>query len=116
GILCAAMVQLAIATAAGIGTHILVAGFTIPSLALDVGLVSAAFFVLGVLFYSFFYAAIGATVSRQSEASTAAMPLTILLLVPYGLSLVYIPTHPDATLSRILSLLPLTATIAMPAR
>jgi ABC-2 type transport system permease protein len=78
--------------------------------------VSAGWFVLGLLFYDFAYAAVGATVSRPSDAQSAAVPMTLLLLVPYFASFIVIPEHPDAPISVALSLLPLTAPIAMPAR
>ena len=64
GIVCAAMVQLTAAVAAGLVALTLVGSAHVPSLAIGVALVSVAFFVIGIIFYNFIYAAVGATVAR----------------------------------------------------
>lgn len=116
GILAAAACQIAAATAATATALLVVGAARMPSVALDVALVSCAFLLLGLLSYSFIYAAVGATVSRQSEADSAQMPITLVLCVPYFLSLTALTDDPDGTMARILSLLPPTAPMAMPAR
>ncbi len=116
GIVAAAMTQLFSAfVASGLALGVIGAA-NIPSVALDVALISCVFFVLGLLSYSFLYATVGATISRQSEADSAQMPIILLLLVPYFLSLTVVTDSPDGVLARILSLLPPTAPMAMPQR
>ncbi len=116
GIVAAALVQLLAALVATGVALIVIGAAEIPSVALDVALISCVFFVLGIISYSFLYAAVGATVSRQSEAESAQMPLSLILMVPYFLSLTVLTDDPDGVLARILSLLPPTAPLAMPAR
>ncbi len=116
GIVAAVMVQLLAALAASGAALIVVGAAELPSGALDVALVSCVFFVLGLLSYSFAYAAIGATVSRQSEADSAQMPVTLILVVPYFLALAVIPDEPDGPLARALSLFPPSAPLVMPTR
>jgi ABC-2 type transport system permease protein len=116
GILAAVLTQM-LAAILGAGFALLIVGASnIPSVALDVALASCVFFILGLLSYSFLYAMAGATVSRQSEAESAQMPISMILVALYLLSLTVIPDHPDGVLARILSVLPPTAPIAMPAR
>jgi ABC-2 type transport system permease protein len=116
GIVVTAACQLFAAFAAAGFALIVVGGAKMPSVALDVALVSSVFFVLGILSYSFLYAMVGATVSRQSEVESAQMPISLGLLVPYFLSLTVLTDNPDGMVARILSLLPPTAPMAMPAR
>jgi len=116
GIVAAAMTQMFSALVASGLALVVIGAANIPSVALDVALISCVFFVLGLLSYSFLYATVGATISRQSEAESAQMPLSLILLVPYFLSLTVVTDHPDGALARILSLLPPTAPMAMPQR
>jgi ABC-2 type transport system permease protein len=116
GIVGAAAIQMAVGASAAIAALVVVGAARMPSVALDVAVVSCAFFVLGLLSYSFLYAATGATVSRQSEAESAQMPLSLALIVPYFLSLTVLADSPDGAFGRVLSLLPPTAPMAMPAR
>ena len=116
GIVSAVMLQLLAALAASGVALVVVGAAELPSGALDVALISCAFFVLGLLSYSFAYAAVGATVSRQSEADSAQMPITLALAVPYFLALSVIPDEPDGPLARALSLFPPSAPLVMPTR
>ncbi len=116
GIVAVALMQLLAALAAG-GVALLVVGHAhIPSIAFGTTAMAVAWFVLGLIFYNFAYAAVGATVSRPSDAQSAALPITMLLLVPYLASFVVIPNNPDGPLATVLSLLPVSAPMAMPAR
>ncbi|MEZ4501100.1 MAG: ABC transporter permease [Dehalococcoidia bacterium] len=116
GILAVALSQL-VAGIAGIVAGILLTGdVNIPDVSGIVLVVAALWFVLGLLFYNFAYAAVGATVSRQSDAASAAWPLVMVLIVPYMASMFLIPDNPDGLISRVLSYLPLSSPMAMPAR
>jgi len=116
GIVVAIVTQM-LAALVAVGLALAVVGAAeIPSVALDVALISCVFLVLGILSYSFLYAAVGATVSRQSEAESAQMPISLTLMVPYFISLTAVTDNPDGLLARVLSLLPPTAPMSMPAR
>jgi ABC-2 type transport system permease protein len=116
GIIVSALTQ-ACAALAGLLTGFAIVGSgSLPGIAFDVAAVSVAFLVLGLLLYSLMYAAVGATVGRQDEAQSAGMPVSMFLLAPYMLSLIYVPEQPNSTLSVVLSLLPLTSPLTMPTR
>lgn len=116
GIVLVAMLQLA-CTIAGGATGVLIAGgVDLPSFPPDLVLAIAAYLLLGLALYSMLFAAVGATVRRQTEAQSAALPVTFFLLIPYLLSLTYVPGHPDSPLSVLLSLLPLSSPLVMPGR
>ena len=116
GILAVALSQLAAGIGALIAGVLVTGEVNIPEVSGIVIAVAALWFVLGLLFYNFAYAGVGATVSRQSDAASAAWPLVMVLIVPYMVSMFVIPDHPDGTLARVLSILPLTSPMAMPAR
>jgi ABC-2 type transport system permease protein len=69
-------------------------------------------FILGYLFYSVLYAALGATTSRIEDAQSAIAPVTGLMLLSY-LGVIYAQENPDAALTVILSYFPPTAPIVM---
>ena len=69
-------------------------------------------FILGYLFYSVLYAALGATTSRIEDAQSAIAPITGLMLLSY-LGVIYAEENPDAALTVILSYFPPTAPIVM---
>ncbi len=74
-----------------------------------------AFFVLGFLFFSSLFAALGAAVNSEQEAQSLQMVVVLPLIVPL-LFLAAITNEPFGTAARVLSLLPLTSPLAMPMR
>ena len=54
--------------------------------------------------------------SRLADADRATLPLGVVLLAPYFLSVFVVPENPDGLLARVLSLVPVTAPMVMPAR
>ena len=73
------------------------------------------FFILGFVFFGSLYAAVGATVSSESEARQAAQPVMLLLI----LTVVFIgpvASDPNSTIARVWSILPWSAPILMPLR
>lgn len=114
GILATAGIQIAAGAIGAVAGLALVGDADLPALAADVTVVTAIFFVLGVLLYGLLYATFGATVSRQSDAQSAAMPVTMLLIIPYLLTLTVVPANPDSLLSTVLGLFPLTSPLVMP--
>ena len=86
-----------------------------PTLSVGLVLIPVVFFVLGFIFYSCLYAAVGSTVNSESEAQQAATPVVMLLV----LSAVFIQPvafAPQSTASIVMSLLPVSAPIVMPMR
>lgn len=114
GILATAAIQIVAAIAGAVAGLVMTGDAALPDLAADVTIVTAVFFVLGVLLYGLLYATFGATVSRQTDAQSAAMPVTLLLIVPYLLTLTVVPADPDGLLSSALGLFPLTSPLVMP--
>jgi len=87
----------------------------IPSLSIGLLVALLLFFVLGFIFYSCLYAAVGSTVNSESEAQQASTPVVMLLI----LSAVFIQPvalAPQSTLAAVMSMLPFSAPIMMPMR
>ena len=116
GILLTALGQVAAAIAGGVAGLLLIGTNSLPSFALDVVLAGLPLLVLGLLLYSLFYAAAGATVSVQSDTQAAAAPISIGLLIPYMFAAIFVPDNPDGLASTVLSIFPLTSPLVMPTR
>lgn len=72
-------------------------------------------FVLGYAFYATVFGALGSLASRTEDTQSVAGPVTTGMLVAYFVSFATIGS-PDATWARVVSFLPPTAPLAMPAR
>ncbi len=73
------------------------------------------FFVLGYVFYSCLYAAVGSTVNSESEAQQAATPVAMLLIIS-AIFIQPVALAPQSTLASVMSMLPFSAPIMMPMR
>jgi ABC-2 type transport system permease protein len=82
---------------------------------LGAALVILGFFVLGFIFYSALFAAVGAMVSSQEDVQQASMPV-MLMLISSVVFMSPILTNPGSSLSRTMSLIPFSAPILMPLR
>ena len=72
------------------------------------------FFVLGFLIYAFLYGAIGSTVSKLEDVNTAVMPVTILFIVAFFITMMALGNGTvDSTLMKISSYVPFTSPMAM---
>jgi ABC-2 type transport system permease protein len=100
--------------AQGGGAAAAIAG-AMPSVSLGTALALLAFFILGFIFYSSLFAAIGAMVNSQEDVQQASMPV-MLLLISSVISMTPIMTNPGSGLARTMSLLPFSAPILMPLR
>lgn len=78
-------------------------------------LIILGFFVLGFIFYSSLFAAVGAMVSSQEDVQQASMPV-MLMLISSVVFMSPILTNPGSSLSRTMSLIPFSAPILMPLR
>lgn len=73
------------------------------------------FFLLGYTLYASLFAAVGAMVGSQEEANQAAQPVVMLLI----LSIIFVQpvaTNPTGGMAQVMSLLPFSAPVIMPAR
>lgn len=91
------------------------AGFSIPTVSPDMFLVFMLFFILGFLFYSAAYAAVGSMCSSVQETQQAHMPVTLLIVA--GLFCMFaLLSEPAGSLARTLSLIPFVAPFVTPVR
>ncbi|MFN8571366.1 MAG: ABC transporter permease [Gemmatimonadaceae bacterium] len=89
--------------------------FGLPSVTLATGAILIAFFVLGFILYSSLFAAVGAMVSNDQDAQQAATPVTLLAVF----SIIFLQPvilNPTSQLAKVVSWLPFSAPIIMPAR
>jgi len=73
------------------------------------------FFLLGFIFYSALFAAVGAMVSNEQDAQQAATPIILMIIAPM-LFLQTILLNPSSRTAQVLSWLPFSAPIIMPLR
>ena len=88
---------------------------SLPSFSIGYVVAILLFFVLGYIFYSCLYAAVGSTVNSESEAQQAATPVAMLLVVS-AVFIQPVALAPASTLSSVMSMLPFSAPIMMPMR
>jgi len=74
-----------------------------------------AYFVLGYLLYSAMFAVVGASVSTDTEAQQAQMPV-VMLLIPGILVFPAVLNDPSGSLSHVMGLVPFWSPIIMPIR
>lgn len=122
GIGAAGLTQMSILVTAGLimlalqgPLHTLLLGTSGGGLALNITgasvtmlLLVLLYFILAFALYSSLYAAAGALVQRQDEAQHASTPVTMLFVIGYivSLSIVSIPSVPDALWFKIMSYIP----------
>lgn len=88
---------------------------SMPSFSIGLIVALLLFFVLGFIFYSCLYAAVGSTVNSESEAQQASTPV-VMLLVLSAVFIQPVALAPQSTLSAVMSMLPFSAPIMMPMR
>jgi len=89
--------------------------FQIPHVSLGTAAIFTACFIGGFLLYSSMYAAVGAISSSDQEARQAQQPVTWLLVLSF-FGMLGMLNDPGSKLAVILSLIPFTSPIAVPAR
>jgi ABC-2 type transport system permease protein len=87
----------------------------LPHVSFGAAVVLVLFFVLGYIFYSSLFAAVGAMVSNEQDAQQAATPVILLIVTPM-LFLQTILLNPSSRTAEVLSWLPFSAPIIMPLR
>jgi len=89
--------------------------FTLPDISFGAGVIFLLFFLLGFIFYSSLYAAVGSSVNSESEARQAASPLMIVI-VSTAVFIQPVLLNPTGTTALVLSMVPLSSPIIMPIR
>jgi ABC-2 type transport system permease protein len=89
--------------------------FSLPDISLGAGLIFLLFFLLGFIFYSSLYAAVGSSVNSESEARQASSPLMIMI-VSTAVFIQPVLLNPTGTTATVLSLIPVSSPIIMPIR
>lgn len=74
------------------------------------------YWITGFLFYSALFAAVGSAVDSETETQQFMFPITLPLLFTYILSVSYLFMVPDSPLAVWLSIVPLSAPVAMMVR
>ncbi len=87
----------------------------IPSLTWTQIAVVLAFFVLGYLFYSAMYAAVGAMVSSEQDTQQAQMPVTFLLVIGI-VSIMAVTNDPRGQTAAVMTMVPFWSPMLMPLR
>lgn len=88
---------------------------SIPPLAPADFAVILGYFVLGFFLYAALYAAVGALVSSEQEASQLQMPIVLMLMIP-ALCVTVVTGDPRGPISSALTLFPFSSPILMPMR
>ena len=101
--------------AAALAAGRLAGGAGLPSAAPETVALIVLWFILGYVFYSVAFAAVGALVSRQEDLNTAILPVTAVLTVGFWLAFIA-SGDPNGTLARVAAFLPPFAPMVVPIR
>ena len=110
------LVLLGVPGAAALVAGSLAGGVGLPSAAPEAIALILLWFVLGYIFYSVAFAAVGALVSRQEDLNTAMLPINALLIGAFYLAIIVVNTNPNGTAARIAAFLPPFSPMVVPAR
>lgn len=94
----------------------LAGGAGLPSAAPEAIALILLWFILGYIFYSVAFAAVGALVSRQEDLNTAMLPVNAVLIAAFYLAIFVANTNPDGTIARVAAFLPPFSPMVVPAR
>ena len=109
------LAQLAFIATFAIGLGLSLGAIDLPGSAVGAALLVLGFFVLGFAFYASLFAVAGSLVSRMEELQNAIVPINLVILVSFFISIGALQ-NPDGTLVRVASLLPTSSALAMPVR
>ena len=94
----------------------LAGGAGLPSAAPEAIALILLWFILGYIFYSVAFAAVGALVSRQEDLNTAMLPVNAVLIAAFYLALLVADANPNGTIARVAAFLPPFSPMVVPAR
>ena len=109
------LAQLAFIATFDIGLGLSLGAIDLPGSAAGAALLVLGFFVLGFAFYASLFAVAGSLVSRMEELQNAIVPINLVILVSFFISIGALQ-NPDGTVVRVASLLPTSSALAMPVR
>ena len=102
--------------AAALAAGSLAGGAGLPSAAPEAIALILLWFILGYVFYSVAFAAVGALVSRQEDLNTAILPLTAVLTGAFYLAFIAVNSNPNGSVARVAAFVPPVAPLIVPAR
>jgi ABC-2 type transport system permease protein len=86
-----------------------------PQVSLATAVAYFTYYVLGFVFFTSLFGAVGSMVSSTQDAQQVSTPLT-MLIIPSVVLLMPVLMAPNGTLARAVSIIPFTAPILMPVR
>jgi ABC-2 type transport system permease protein len=89
--------------------------FVFPEIGIGAAVLLLMFFLLGFVFYSSLYAAVGSSVNSEQEAKQAMTPV-LLFIITTAVFIQPVLLSPTGKMAQILSLLPFSSPIIMPIR
>ncbi|MFV1987024.1 MAG: ABC transporter permease [Gemmatimonadota bacterium] len=107
-----ALFGLSAGAAALAGRGIDIASLSVPWVTIALVL---AFLVLGYLLYAGMFAGAGATISNETDAQQVALPVTMLIIVPF-IAVQGVITSPNAPWAVAMSVIPFFSPLVMPSR
>lgn len=87
----------------------------LPTLSTSQLVFTGIYFVLGFLFYSSLYAAVGAMVSSEQDSQQAQMPVTFLLMIGM-FAILAVTSDPRGSTSSLMTMVPFWSPMLMPLR
>jgi ABC-2 type transport system permease protein len=108
--------QLAVTALAALVASVTVRSVDLPAVNGGVLAWVLVWFGLGYALYAMIYGALGSLASRTEDAQAVAGPVGYVIIAGYWASFIAISADPDGLWSRVLSLFPATAPLAMPGR
>lgn len=114
GIGAIALGQFAIVVLASVGA-LFIAGTEVPGAVWAALPWTVVWFLGGFALYAFLFALAGSLVSRQEDAQSAVLPITVVLLVAY-FAVFQVADQPDGGAATVMSLIPPFAPLLMPLR
>ena len=109
------LTQLVLVAASGLVALVAMRGVDVPNVPADAIVWFVVWFLLGFGLYATAFAMAGSLVSRQEDASSVVAPISIPFVASYLASFV-IAGSPDSTFATVMSIVPITAPMAMPVR
>jgi ABC-2 type transport system permease protein len=110
------LAQLLATAVAAFAATLAVDAVDIPAISGSVLAWVVVWFLLGYAIFATAYGAFGSLAARTEDAGGIAAPVTTLMIVAYWASLIAVSNDPEGTWARLVSLVPVTAPFAMPAR
>ena len=109
------LLQLVLTAGVGIAAALISGQIDLPASTAETTALVLVYFILGYALYACAFAVAGAMVSRQEDVGSVTTPLTIILVAGY-LASFGVSGDPGGTLATVLTLLPATSPLVVPAR